>query len=434
MKPRVVVIGAGFAGLDVVNKLARHDVDITLVDRHNYHTFTPLLYQVATCALDPSAIAYPIRTIFRKQDNVRFLMGEVTAIDHARKCIDVQTSTGTRTEAYDYLVVAVGSVTNYFGQERIARHAFGLKSLDEAVALRQHILRLFEQASWTQSEDERTALLTFVVVGGGATGLESAGALYELYNHVLVQEYQQDPPLRARVILLEATDRLLAPYAEPLREAALRQLRDLGVEVMLESVVEEVMPDRVLLKGGREIGTHTLLWSAGVQSPPLVGQLDVPLARSGRVPVLPTLQVDGREGVYVIGDSAHLENPKNGQPYPMLIPVAKQQGYLAAQNILRAMRGEAQKPFVYHDKGMMATIGRSRAVAWLFYKVQLTGYLAWLSWLFLHLIELLGFRNRISVFFSWVWNYLTYDRSVRIIWGRGQGKKLPVTEDRQPVL
>lgn len=413
-RKRIVIIGAGFAGLDAAHELAHAPVDILLIDRHNYHTFTPLLYQVATSGLDPSSIAYPVRSIFRKQRNIQFMLGTVTAIQTASRTITVKTESDLREEHYDALLVAVGSVTNYFSPA-IEQHSFGLKDLNDAIALRQHILQLFERARWTDDEDRRIALTTFVVVGGGATGIETAGALFELYNHVLTAEYESGrPKMQAKVMLLEATDRLLAPYPEHLRQQAVKQLESIGVEVMLQAAVDRVEADQVVMKDGRTIATHTLVWAAGVRAAPLAEMLKVPLEKGGRLPVLPTLEVIGIPQVYAAGDLAHLADPE-GNPYPMVIQVAKQQGKLAAKNMLAAFSQQPQQAFHYRDLGIMATIGRRRAVAWIFNRIQLSGLLAWFAWLFLHLVTLMGFRNRITVFINWVWNYLTYDRSVRII-------------------
>lgn len=414
-KPRVVIVGGGFAGLYAARTLAKAHVDVLLIDRNNFHTFTPLLYQVATCALDPSAIAYPLRTIFRKYDNLSFLMGSVIDIDTEQNHIVIETQAGQLVGPYSYLIVATGTVTNYFGQKAIEDHAFGLKELDDAVILRNHILSLFERAAWVNDTGLRDALTTLVVVGGGPTGIETSGALYELYNYVLKNEYSSvSPKMRARVILLEAMPHLLAPYPERLRKAAKKQLESLGVEVMLDAMVSEVHPDRIVLKDGRSIRTYTLVWSAGVKTSPLVEKLGVDLQKGGRVPVEPNMLVKGKDDVFVVGDIAYLQDDK-GDPYPQLIPVAKQQGILAANNILNTVADRPMQTFSYSDRGIMATIGRSRAVAWIFYRIQLTGFIAWLAWLFLHLVALLGFRNRLSVFISWVWNYLTYDRSVRLI-------------------
>lgn len=411
-KPKVVIIGAGFGGLRTVEKLAKQPVDIVLVDRNNYHTFTPLLYQVATSALTPSDIAYPIRGIIRRQKNVRFLLGDVQDIDTDNNQIVLEAHGQTVTEAYDYLVIAVGSVTNYFGNAMIEKYGFGLKDLTDTIAVRNHIIRLFERAVWTDDEEERKALTTLVVVGGGPTGLETAGALYELYNHVLAMEFGNR--IQARVILIEALDTLLRPYPEKLQESAKKQLESLGVEVMLNQMVAEVDYDHITLKSGQRIDTHTLVWAAGVKAHPIAATLGVELQRGGRIPVDRNMVVQGLENVFAIGDIAYLTN-EEGMPYPQLIPVAQQQGALVAKNIVASVNRQPYQEFEYFDRGMMATIGRSRAVAYPFYKIQLTGYLAWASWLALHLVWLLGVRNRISVFLNWTWNYLTYDRSVRIL-------------------
>jgi NADH dehydrogenase len=412
--PRVIIIGAGFGGLDAARALAGTSVDVLLIDRHNFHTFTPLLYQVATCALDPSEIAYPIRTIFRRNTNIRFLLGEVERINYESRHVTVAANGSLHQEPYDYLIIAAGSVTNFFGQDTIERVAFGLKGLGEAVVLRNHILKLLERSNWTGDPAERQAMLTFVVVGGGPTGLETAGALYELYNYVLDEEYPHIADLSARVVLVEATVHILASYPERLQSAARTQLESLGVEVILGNPIVDASGDQIRLKDGRILPTYTVVWSAGVRASPVAEMLDVPLSRSGRVPVTRSLEVVGREKIYAVGDIAYLED-EHKQPFPMVIPVAKQQGKLASMNILRQLREEAPVPFKYYDRGLMATIGRRRAVAWIYNRIQLAGFLAWIAWLGLHLLWLLGFRNRLNVLVNWVWNYLTYDRSVRII-------------------
>jgi NADH dehydrogenase len=412
-RPRVVIVGAGFGGLYAGRTLANKDVDVLLIDRENFHTFTPLLYQVATSALDPSEIAYPIRTIFRKNRNVHFLWGEVTGIDCAGKRVLVDARGRTREEPYDYLMLAAGSVTSFFGNAQAAEISFELKTLGDAVVLRNHILKLFERATWAEDEATRARLTTMVVVGGGATGLETAGALYELYNDVLAKEFP-DSDLRARVFLIEASDRLLAPYPETLQRAALGQIESIGVEVVFGKAVVAATPTQVTLADGTVIPTHTLVWAAGVAASPLGERLGVKLGWQRRVPVAPTLEVIGCEDLYAVGDMAHLEGP-DGKPYPGVIQVAKQQSIRAARNILRRIAGEEQLPFTYRDLGIMATIGRRRAVAWLFNRIRLRGFLAWMAWVLLHLVMLMGFRNRLNVFVNWMWNYFTYDRSVRII-------------------
>jgi NADH dehydrogenase len=409
---RVVIIGAGFGGIFAAQQLDNELVDILLIDRNNYHTFTPLLYQVATSGLEPGEIAYPVRGIFRDQRNLTFLMGEVIGIDTTEQLVKVRTDLDVRLERYDTLIVAAGSTSNYFNTPGLEEYAFELKTLSDAVKIRNHVLKLFERAVWTEDESLREALTTIVVVGGGPTGLEMAGAMHELYSHVLKKEYPHMTP--PRVILAEAANSLLLAYPEHLREAALRQAQSLGVEVELGSAVQAVDKDKVYLKDGRIIATHTVIWSAGVKASPLGEMLGVPLQRAGRVPVAPTMKALGLENVYVVGDMAYLED-ENGRPYPMLIPVAKQQAILAANNIIREIQGADLLTFKYNDRGTMATIGRSRAVAWIFNRISLTGMIAWLAWLGLHLITLMGFRNRLTVFINWLWNYLTYDRSMRII-------------------
>ncbi len=405
--PRVVIIGAGFGGLYAAKMLANHAVDVLLIDRNNFHTFTPLLYQVATSGLEAGEISYPVRAIFRRKRNVDFMLGEVTGIDPQHQHVMVKTNGMTRQEPYDKLILAAGSVTNYFGNDSLMQYGFSLKTLSEAVLLRNHILQVFEKAAWMDTPAEQSAYTTLVVVGGGPTGLETAGALYELYKHVLSKEYANLRQIQPRVILIEAADRLLAPYPESLQQSALRQLEGLGVEVLLNAVVAEAAPDHVRLTDGRVIPTHTLVWAAGVKSSPLAEMLGVSLARAGRVPAEATMRVIGLNNVYVVGDMAHLPDPQ-GTPYPMLIPVAKQQAMLAGKNILRELRGEPLQPFRYIDRGIMATIGRRRAVAWLFYRLKLTGYFAWWAWLGLHLVTLIGFRNRLAVLINWVWNYVAY--------------------------
>lgn len=413
--PRVVIIGAGFGGLYAAQTLQGKPVNVTIIDRHNFHTFTPLLYQVATCGLDPSGIAYPIRSIFRSSANIRFLLGEVKAIQTESKEIIIGTTNDTISVPYDYLIVAAGSVTNTFQLPGLETYAFGLKTLGDAVVLRNHILKVFEEAVWSDDEDLKKALTTIVVVGGGPTGLETAGALYELYDYVFKQEfYQRRNGFSTRVILVEAMDHLLPPYPTELQQAALRQLKSMGVEVFLGKQVGSVEGDSIIFKDGDVIRARTLVWAAGVKASPIAEMLNVPLQRGGRVPVSNTLRVIGLDAVFVVGDMSYLED-ELGSAYPMVIPVAKQQGMLAAKNVLAAITGEKETSFRYIDRGIMATIGRSRAVAWLFYRIQLKGYIAWIAWLGLHLIWLMGFRNRIAVFVNWVWNYFTYDRSVRII-------------------
>jgi len=415
-RSKIVILGAGFGGLFAARRLVSANVDILLIDRNNYHTFTPLLYQVATAALDPSEIAYPVRTIFRDTQNLRFLLGQVTAIDQAQRSVTIQAGERTVIEPYDYLIVATGSVPNYFGNDAFVDHAFELRTLHDSIRLRNHVLNLFERATWEKDDATRRALLTIVVVGGGPTGIETAGAVYELYNHVLAKEYAQGT-LHTRVILVEQSDTLLGPYPERLQQSARQQLESLGVDVLLGRRLVAVDRGLVRLDGDEELATYTLVWAAGVKAAPVAKLLGIEPARGGRIPIAETTTVLGLDNVYAVGDVAYLEDD-TGQPYPMLIPVAQQQGELAAENILADIAGTAMAHFTYQDRGTMATIGRSRAVAWIFNRVALSGRLAWLAWLGLHLVMLLGFRNRLNVLVNWAWNYLTYDRSVRIIWAQ----------------
>ena len=412
-RPKVIIVGAGFGGLFAAKVLNNSAVDVLLIDRQNYHTFTPLLYQVATSALDPSEIAYPIRSIFRRSSNIQVLLGEVTGINPGLQSITVLTNGDQRTEHYEYLILATGSEVQYFGESSIREHAFELRSLPDTTRLRNYLLRRFEEASWESNADEQQALSTIVVVGGGPTGLETAGAVHELFNDVLAREFKTND-LRARVVLVEAAAELLKPYPPQLRQAALEQLTSMGVEVKLNNPVVSVSSDAVTLEDGETIATRTFIWSAGVKASPVVEMLDVELADNFRVPIEPTTQVIGHKRIYAVGDMAYLEDLE-GRPYPMMIPPAQQEGRLAARNILADIAGKEPHDFVYKDLGLMATIGRRRAVAWLFNRIALRGFLAWIVWLLFHLITLIGFRNRLNVLVNWAWYYFTYDRSVRII-------------------
>ena len=428
--PKVIIIGAGFGGLFAARELANQPIDVLLIDRNNYHTFTPLLYQVATAALDPSQIAYPIRSIFRNTSNIHFLLGKVTGIDTDLRNVTIMCGDKPRVEEYDYLIVAAGSTPTYFGSNEFRQHAFELRTLQDSIRLRNHVLNLFEEAVWAEDKAHHEALLTVVVVGGGPTGIETAGAVFELYNHVLNHDYPQ-ADLKAKVILVEMQNHLLGPYPPQLRQAARTQLESLGVEVRLGHRVTEVYRDRVVLDNGTFIPSHTLVWSAGVKAAPVAELLGVDLQPNGSIPIDSTTQVLGTERVFAIGDNAYLTQ-QGSTAYPMLIPVAQQQGQLASRNILADLNGGSRQTFRYVDKGTMATIGRSRAVAWIFNRFALTGRLAWLAWLGLHLVMLLGFRNRLSVFINWIWNYLTYDRSVRIIWRQSVQPSTPKS-GQQPV-
>jgi NADH dehydrogenase len=407
--PIVLIVGAGFGGLRAARALRKAPLRVVLVDRRNYHLFQPLLYQVATAGLAPEEIAHPVRAILRNQRNFEFHLAEVTGVDLAAQRIHTQRGP----MAYDYLILAMGSETNYFGLDSLAQHGFALKDLDDAAAIRNHVLRMFELAEQEADPDTRRALLTFVVVGGGPTGVESAGALSELIRLVLVKDHPRLDLNEARVLLLEATNLLLNGFPDKLRQHAAETLWQKHIEVRFGAAVADFDGQRAALKSGELIPAHTLLWAAGVRAASLADALGVAQARQGRVTVLPTLQIPGHPTAFVIGDAAYLE--ADGQPLPMMAPVAMQQAELAAANIQRLLslrRGLQGKPlaeFVYQDPGSLATIGRNAAIARLG-RFQFHGFLAWVMWLVVHLIQLIGFRNRLLVLVNWAWDYFFYDR------------------------
>jgi NADH dehydrogenase len=384
-------------------------VEVLLLDRHNYHTFLPLLYEVASAGLDPDDIAQPVRAIIRGASNVRFRMTEVERIDlDGRRLI-----TDTGDIPYEALIVSAGSATNYFGIESAAEHAAGLKDLDDAEMVRNRILRNFERASIEDDPRERARLMTMVIVGGGPTGVEVAGALAELKRHVLPHDYPDVDLSPARVILLEATDHLLGILPRRLQKKAAEQLEDLGVEIRFGATVSGVDDGGVELADGRSIEAANVIWVAGVRAESLGGAMGVESGPGGRVRVLPTLQLSDHPEVYVVGDMAHVAGPDD-KPYPMLAPVAMQEAKLAAQNIVATVDGEPLRTFRYRDRGTMTTIGRSKAVAHVF-GLQFSGLIAWVLWLTLHLILLVGLRNRAVVLVTWIWNYFRYDRANRLL-------------------
>jgi NADH dehydrogenase len=405
----VVVVGGGFGGLRVVRHLADAPVRITLLNRRNYHLFQPLLYQVATAGLGPTDIAHSLRSILKTQRNVDIRLAEVTNVDFAGKT--VLTDSGPLT--YDYLVLAVGGETNFFGMNSIAEHAFGLKDLDDAENIRNHVLGRFERAVQETDPLRRRALLTFVVVGGGPTGVECAGALSELFRLVLIRDYHQLNIKEVRIVLLEGGDRLLAGFPDRLRATAEETLWRKYVEVRFGAGVCEYDGTHVLLKSGERIPAQTLVWAAGVRAERLTSGLGVELDRLKRIRVQPTLQLPGHPEVFAIGDCAQPEG--GGQAvYPMIGPVAIQQAEAAATNIWRLLADEPLEPFRYRDPGSMATIGRNAAVVRLG-PMQLTGFPAWLIWLVVHIAFLIGFRNRLLVLINWSWDYFFFDRAVRLI-------------------
>jgi len=402
---RVVIVGGGFGGLSCARALDGSDADVLLLDRHNYHLFTPLLYQVATALLDPSDIAYPLRRAFRKSRNVRFRQAMVTGIDLDKHAIT--THTGDEI-GYDTLVLATGGTNNYFGNAPLAEYSIGLKSLPEALRLRNHVLSCLEEAEQTREEEERRKWLTFVVVGGGPTGVEYAGALDELLDLVLGSDYPTLKRTDARIVLLEGLDRLLGAFHPRLGTYAEQTLIDFGIEVRTRALVEKADDDAVTLRDGETIRAKTVVWSAGVRpTDPLNGAPRT--ERSKRLEADEFLRLRGHDDVYVIGDAAAVQTP-NGE-LPMLSPPAMQEGRYVARAI---KHGGTQNPFHYLDKGTMATIGRHAAVADV-RGFKLKGLLGWLAWLFVHIYYLIGFRNRAAVLTSWSWNYLLRDRPIRLI-------------------
>jgi NADH dehydrogenase len=407
--PHVVIVGAGFGGLEAARKLAKAPVRVTLIDRNNYHLFQPLLYQVAIAGLSPAQIAHPVRAILRRQRNLRFLMGEVTSVDFAAHKVTLDHTA----LAYDYLILAAGGRTNFFGLERVEQQGLPLKDIDDAVTIRNHLLSKFEEANREPDPEACRALLTFVIVGGGPTGVETAGALSELIHLVLRKDYPNLDLALVRVILLEASDHLMGNYPRDLQAATLRQLRRKRVEIRLNAALSDYDGRQVKLADGTLIPTRTLIWTAGVRAAGLIHRLDVPRAQAGRVPVEPDLQLPGQPRVYVIGDAAYLEDER-GQPLPMLATVALQQAQAAAHNLQRALRSQPSQPFRYKDPGLLATIGRDAAVAQL-WGLTFSGFPAWLIWVGLHIFRIIGFRNRLLVLINWAWDYFFYDSGVRLI-------------------
>jgi NADH dehydrogenase len=413
-----VIVGAGFAGLNAAKALKKVPVEITIIDRRNFHLFQPLLYQVAAAALNPSDIAYPIRSIFRRQSNISgILLAEVSDIDLDRRVVVLDDGSEMR---YDYLVVAAGATHSYFGHDEWAQHAPGLKTLEDAIAMRGRILASFEAAERDPKSAER--LLTFVVIGGGPTGVELAGALTEIAVYSMEREFHEIDPGSARVILVEGTDRVLPPYPEKLSESARRQLESLGVEVRTDALVESVDAGGVRLVGGERIEAGNVFWAAGVKASPLGAQLGE-TDRSGRVTVEPDLSLPGHPEVFVAGDLAVVPG------VPGVAPAAMQMGTHAGRIIGAAVTGSPQPPFHYRNKGSLATIGRARAVAD-FPRIDFGGFPAWVAWLAIHVFYLIGFRNRLLVLLSWAWSYLTFRRGARIITGVPGGKV--VGDDRKP--
>jgi NADH dehydrogenase len=407
-RPRVVIAGAGFAGLTCARGLKHAPLDVILIDRNNYHLFTPLLYQVASALLDPGEIARPVRELVRPLGNVEFRQAEITGVDLARRVLN----TDRGPVPYDYLVLATGSQSDYFGNASLALHAFGLKELGEGLALRNRVLGRVEAAQWVDDADRRRVMLTFAIVGGGPTGVEMAGALSELIRHVLKKDYPKLELSEVRVILLEAANWVLGTFDPTLREDARRSLEKKGVEVMLNAKVAEVTEDSISLASGEVIPAGTIVWTAGVRASELGAVLGSQLGRQARVLVDNTLQLPGHPVVFVIGDLAGAVIA--GQPLPMLIPVAMQEGRRVAATIKDMAANGGATAFVYKDPGTMATIGRNSAVAQLG-RVRLSGFPGWVMWLTVHLVNVVSFRSRVLVLVNWAWDYLFYDRPIRLI-------------------
>ncbi len=407
--PHIVIVGAGFGGLQAAQKLAKAPVQITMIDRHNYHLFQPLLYQVAIAGLVPSQIAYPLRTIFRHQKNIDFQMGEVSSIDFESHYIKANGSV----IGYDMLILAVGGQTNFFGMHAVENNGFQLKNIDSAVETRNHLLSMLEKASREVDAEKRRALLTFVVVGGGPTGVETAGALAELIIHVMTKDYPHMDLSDVRVLLIEAAPSVMMTYPDELRNATRRLLRKKNVEIMENTKLIDYDGRKITLADETQINTQTVIWTAGVRSAKITDRLGVQQATAGRIRVEPTLQLPGHPEVFIIGDAAYVENG-GGHPLPMLATVAQQQARATARNIQRILKGQKPEPFHYKDPGLLATIGRNAAVARI-WGLSFSGFIAWVIWVGLHIYRLIGFRSRILVLINWAWDYFFYESQVRLI-------------------
>jgi NADH:ubiquinone reductase (H+-translocating) len=414
LRPHIVIVGAGFGGLAATRALRRADVDVTLIDQRNHHVFQPLLYQVATAALSPADIAGPVRSIVRGQTNVRVLLDRVTGVDTNRKSVALANG---RTVAYDWLIIATGARHSYFGHDDWAEHAPGIKTLDDATSVRRKVLLALERAESETDHDRRRALLTFVVIGGGPTGVEMAGAIAELAHRAVSRDFRSITPHCSRIVLVDAALRLLTAFPEDLSSEALRAIEHLGVEVRLNSPVTHIAADHVDL-GSEVIPTHTAIWAAGVRASPAAEWLAADCDVAGRVLVEPDLRVSGCHNIFVIGDTATCNGLK-GQALPGIAPVAKQQGRHVARAIVASMKGRDIGAFRYRHYGNLATIGRKRAVID-FGRLHVTGFPAWVLWSVAHVFFLVGFRNRFSVGVNLLWNYLTFARHARLITGEIQ--------------
>jgi len=428
MTTRVVIVGAGFGGLSAAKALRGSAFDVTVIDQHNYHLFQPLLYQVATAGLSPADIASPIRSILSRQKNTRMVLARVAGIDTARRAVIAE---GQRIP-YDQLILATGAQHAYFGHGDWAAFAPGLKTIDDATYIRRRILLAFEKAETEPDPAERARLLNFVIVGGGPTGVEMAGAIAELANRALAADFRAIDPRSARIVLIEAAPRLLTPFEPSLSQAAKTSLEQLGVEVRLGAPVTALDAEGVAI-GAQRIESRTVIWAAGVMASPAGEWLGAETDRAGRVKVAPDLSVPGHPEIFVIGDTA-LALAADGKPLPGVAPVAKQQGQYVARLLIARQNGTAVAPFRYRDFGSLATIGRSRAVVQMG-ALQLNGFLAWVLWSVAHIYFLIGFRNRLVVVLNWLWNYVTFQRGTRLITGmagaRIEDMAMPADETEQ---
>lgn len=411
-RPRVVIVGAGFGGLSAARALARAPVDISLIDRRNYHLFQPLLYQVATAELNPSDIAWPVRGVLRDQKNAQVLLGEVTGVDREAHCVQLDDG---RSIAYDHLIIATGATHNYFGHDEWEPLAPGLKRIDDATLIRRRLLIAFERAENSNDEAERRALMTFCVIGAGPTGVEMAGAIAELAKKALAEDFRSINPRDARILLLEGGPRVLPPFPESLSAFTQRSLEKMGVEVMLNALVTQCDASGITV-GGQHIDARTVVWAAGVSASPAARWLGVDADRAGRVTVEPDLSVRGLPNVYVIGDTAAMQTA-DGKPVPGIAPAAKQAGLHVARQIRAAVAGKPRRQaFAYRHYGNLATIGRNSAVID-FGPIRMKGFFAWLLWCVAHIYFLIGTRNRFIVAYEWTMNYLTHNRGARLIVG-----------------
>jgi len=429
MTARVVIVGAGFGGLSAAKALAGSDLDVAVIDQHNYHLFQPLLYQVATAGLSPADIASPIRGILARAQNISVMLGKVSGVDTARREVIAE----GRRIPFDYLILATGAQHAYFGHDEWAAFAPGLKTIDDATYIRRRILLAFEKAETEPDPAERARLLNFVIVGGGPTGVEMAGAIAELANRALAKDFRSIDPRSARIVLVEAALRVLTPFDPSLSDAAKRSLEQLGVEVRLGSAVTAVDSNGVSL-GADRIEASTVIWGAGVMASPAGLWLGVESNRAGRVKVAPDLSVPGHPNIFVIGDTAAASSA-DGKPLPGVAPVAKQQGQYVAALLIARQRGRSTPPFRYRDFGTLATIGRKRAIVQMG-RLRLNGFIAWLIWSIAHIYFLIGFRNRFVVATNWLWNYVTFQRGTRLITGLTGARvdDMPIPQDGKEQL